>query len=249
MAEISFVKLNLAELAMEYAEMGGGMATDEEVALWARVLIKALVSRDPDAHPFAARLLGEAEEFRRAEVERKRRAREDREAAEESKRGAGRRGAAASKDSAESTERAHRSDKADQTSDQNNMNHSEESAESTESAPGQPMESQAGTNSGPPSSKATRPKRETGGTPKTERPEKEIIPPKLEWVADYCQKRNNGIDPEHFMAHYAKQSWKTSSGVKVTNWQAAIVTWEKNRADFRGRGGRRTDSEPVGPLV
>jgi hypothetical protein len=248
MAEISFVKLDLAELAMEYADMGGGMASDEEVALWARVLIKALVARDPDAHPFAAKLLGEAEDFRRAEAERKRRAREDREAAEDARRVSARKGGTVSKDSAESTERAHRSDQIRTTNKKENIPDSSESQESAESADMLAGEHQAGPNTGSQTPKGTRPKRGTGETPKTPKEEKNVIPPTLEMVARYCENRKNGIDPMKLLAHYAKTDWKIR-GSKITNWQACVVTWEKNKADFKAQGGHRDGAEQMGPLV
>lgn len=52
-----------------------------------------------------------------------------------------------------------------------------------------------------------------------------IVPPKLEWVNEYCSTRNNGIDPEHFFNKMESLSWK-SGNTRIKDWQAAIRTWE-----------------------
>lgn len=244
MADVSFVKLIIAKLAMQYASLGGDACSDEDLGAWTRRWIYALVDNDPAAHEFAADLLGEAEGFRRADVERKRRAREEREAA--AKKGARH----ASKDSAESlesTERDHRQDHTDHTL-RGIQGDSVESKESLETELLPPEEPQAGGKGIPPTSQGTRPKSKTPQTPKTEKAEKNIIPPTLEMVARYCENRKNGIDPAEFIAHYAKTDWKLKNG-RVTNWQACVFTWEKIRAENRRPRARTGDSIPVGPLV
>ena len=64
--------------------------------------------------------------------------------------------------------------------------------------------------------------------PKTEKTveQRNIIPPKVEWVREYCSTRNNGIDPERFCDWYATRDWKVGR-VRMTDWQAAVRTWEK----------------------
>ncbi len=247
MAEISFVKLELALLAMEYADMGGGSATDEEVGVWARIWIRGLVTRNSEAHPFVARLLGEAEGFRRAEAERKRHAKEEREAAEAARRSAQKPGRADSEESTESPERAHRSDQSKATIRERDARASE-SEESLESADLLPEEPTADITNSSPTSNGTRPKTGTGETPKAEKHEKNVIPPTLEMVARYCKNRNNGIDPERFMAHYAARDWKVK-GTRITNWQACVITWEKQQGEFAASGARGGRGAQVGPLV
>lgn len=64
------------------------------------------------------------------------------------------------------------------------------------------------------------------------RPAKErFSPPSLQDVQDYCQKRGNKIDAEKFMAHYDSNGWMRGKS-KMTNWQQAIVYWEKMEKDF-----------------
>lgn len=63
---------------------------------------------------------------------------------------------------------------------------------------------------------------------KENKKEKNIIPPKLEWVERYCYERNNSIDPQAFIDFYESKGWKIGKE-KMKDWQAAIRTWEKNR--------------------
>lgn len=57
---------------------------------------------------------------------------------------------------------------------------------------------------------------------------KNIIPPKPEWVSDYCKERNNGITASEFIDFYESKGWLVGKS-KMKDWQAAIRTWEKNR--------------------
>jgi hypothetical protein len=95
MADISFVKVDIAGLVMEYADLGGRMAPDADLGAWFRSLVAALERRDPSAHPYAMKLLGEAEAYRQAESQRKKRYKQSKESAD----------SAESKESAEIPER------------------------------------------------------------------------------------------------------------------------------------------------
>lgn len=69
-------------------------------------------------------------------------------------------------------------------------------------------------------------------------PPTKFVPPTIEEVEAYCQERRaqgkpNDVDAEAFIAHYEKQKWKQSNGLKLENWRAAIITWEKKN-DSRG---------------
>ena len=55
-----------------------------------------------------------------------------------------------------------------------------------------------------------------------------FVPPAVDEVSAYCTERNNGIDPEYFIAYYENREWKLSNGRKMKDWKLAIVTWEKN---------------------
>lgn len=56
-----------------------------------------------------------------------------------------------------------------------------------------------------------------------------FIPPTLKEVQDYCMERENGIDPEEFIAFYESKGWKVGRA-SMKSWKAAVVTWEKKRA-------------------
>jgi uncharacterized protein YdaU (DUF1376 family) len=55
-----------------------------------------------------------------------------------------------------------------------------------------------------------------------------IIPPKIEDVTAYCQKRNNGIDPQTFIDHYEARGWIIGKN-RMKDWMAAVRTWENNK--------------------
>lgn len=62
-------------------------------------------------------------------------------------------------------------------------------------------------------------------------------PPTVEEVAEYCQKRNNGIDPERFVDFYQSKNWMVGRS-KMKDWQACVRTWEKNHP-------KKTENMPV----
>ena len=53
-----------------------------------------------------------------------------------------------------------------------------------------------------------------------------FIPPTVEEVREYCQSRNNFVDPEGFVNFYTSNGWKVGKN-PMKNWKAAVVTWEK----------------------
>ena len=63
---------------------------------------------------------------------------------------------------------------------------------------------------------------------KKEKAERNIIPPTIEMVKKFCEKRNNKIDPQGFIDHYEARGWKPKGyTTKMKDWQATIRTWEK----------------------
>ncbi len=53
-----------------------------------------------------------------------------------------------------------------------------------------------------------------------------FVPPTAEEVKAYCIERNNGIDPETFLAHYQTTGWMRGKN-KIKDWRACVITWEK----------------------
>ena len=50
--------------------------------------------------------------------------------------------------------------------------------------------------------------------------------PTLEQVKNYCNERNNNVDPEAFIAFYESKGWMVGSN-KMKNWKQSVLTWEK----------------------
>ena len=50
--------------------------------------------------------------------------------------------------------------------------------------------------------------------------------PSLDEVSQYCQSRNNTVDPVKFHAYYQSNGWRVGRGM-MKDWRAAIVTWER----------------------
>lgn len=63
---------------------------------------------------------------------------------------------------------------------------------------------------------------------KAEPPQRCVVPPKVEWVRDYCSTRNNGIDAQEFVDFYEQKGWKVGKN-RMEDWQAAVRTWEARR--------------------
>ena len=57
---------------------------------------------------------------------------------------------------------------------------------------------------------------------------KSFTPPTVEEVDAYCKERNNGINAQHFVDYYQQGNWVLKNGRKMTDWKAAVRTWEGN---------------------
>lgn len=55
---------------------------------------------------------------------------------------------------------------------------------------------------------------------------KKFNKPTLEEVQQYCNERNNNINPEQFIDYYEANGWKVGKNA-MKDWKAAIRTWEK----------------------
>ena len=54
-----------------------------------------------------------------------------------------------------------------------------------------------------------------------------FTPPSLDEVIDYCNKRQNGVDPERFIDYYTSNGWKVGKN-PMKDWKAAVRTWERS---------------------
>ena len=71
-----------------------------------------------------------------------------------------------------------------------------------------------------------------------------FVPPTMEDVAAYCKERENGIDPEEFIAFYESKGWKVGRA-PMKNWKSAVITWEKKRTTT----GAGKEADPYGDVV
>ena len=78
---------------------------------------------------------------------------------------------------------------------------------------------------------------------------KRFTPPTVEEVAEYCNERCNGIDPEAFVDYYAQQKWKLSNGNPMADWKAAVRNWENRNKNRRPAGNRDNGFETSNPFL
>jgi hypothetical protein len=71
-------------------------------------------------------------------------------------------------------------------------------------------------------------------------------PPTLQQVADYCQQRQNTIDPQHWLDYYTSNGWRVGRN-PMKDWKAAVRTWEQNGVKHETGNGNGKPS--VGQIV
>jgi len=64
-----------------------------------------------------------------------------------------------------------------------------------------------------------------------------FVPPTEDDVFEYCQQRNNKVDPESFIDHYEANGWMRGK-TKIKDWKACVRTWEKRN----GSSGQRQNT-------
>ena len=74
---------------------------------------------------------------------------------------------------------------------------------------------------------------------------KSFVPPTIDEVREYCQSRNNFVDPERFVDFYSAKGWMVGKN-KMKDWKAAVRTWERNdgRKASPGQSGNIRLEEP-----
>ena len=61
----------------------------------------------------------------------------------------------------------------------------------------------------------------------TKRENKHFIIPTIEEIKNYCNERQNKINPEYFLDYYTARDWKFNNGGKMKDWKATIRNWER----------------------
>lgn len=64
------------------------------------------------------------------------------------------------------------------------------------------------------------------GKEETPIPLRNVIPPTLEMVRQYCEERHSNVDPDYFYDYYESRNWMLGK-TKMKDWQASFRTWEK----------------------
>lgn len=59
---------------------------------------------------------------------------------------------------------------------------------------------------------------------------KRFYPPTLDEVKQYCEERNNNIDPMAFIDFYSSKGWMIGKN-RMKDWKAAVRTWERKRKE------------------
>ena len=62
-----------------------------------------------------------------------------------------------------------------------------------------------------------------------------FTPPTIHEVTEYCQERQNSVDPQQFVDFYASKGWRVGNQ-PMRDWRAAVRTWER-----RDAGTKRQD--------
>ena len=63
--------------------------------------------------------------------------------------------------------------------------------------------------------------------------------PSVEEIREYCQERNNQVDPQNFFDFYESKVWKVGNQ-SMKDWKACVRTWES-----RDKSVKKTDSKFV----
>jgi len=74
-----------------------------------------------------------------------------------------------------------------------------------------------------------------------------IIPPKLEWIEDYCKEKGKNIDCGKFFNYYESNGWKVGKN-KMKSWPAALSNWGKNNFDSSQPTFQRYEPANAAPL-
>lgn len=67
-----------------------------------------------------------------------------------------------------------------------------------------------------------------------------FAPPSLDDVKNYCQQRQNQVNPQDFIDHYEANGWFRGK-TKIKDWKACVRTWEKTAGQVKTSGAGTTD--------
>lgn len=70
-----------------------------------------------------------------------------------------------------------------------------------------------------------------------------FVPPTVDEVREYCEERENGIDPCAFINHYTANGWMRGK-TKIKDWKACVRTWEVKRKNDGLKNGESEKTKP-----
>ena len=73
---------------------------------------------------------------------------------------------------------------------------------------------------------------------------KQFIPPTVEEIRAYCEKRKNNVDAQKFFDYYDAAEWYDGKGEKVKSWKQKVITWE-NRSHNTNKPAEQKSSGNV----
>ena len=76
--------------------------------------------------------------------------------------------------------------------------------------------------------------------------EKRFAPPSLDEVTQYCNERENGIDPQRFIDFYESKGWMIGKN-KMKDWQASVRNWARSEKKDNKKSERRSTDVPRDP--
>jgi hypothetical protein len=62
-----------------------------------------------------------------------------------------------------------------------------------------------------------------------------FISPTIDQVIEYCNERQNNVDPVKWINFYIAKNWMIGKN-KMSNWKSAIITWENNDSNKSTNG-------------
>ena len=66
-----------------------------------------------------------------------------------------------------------------------------------------------------------------------------FLPPTVDQIIDYCNERQNNVDPVKWIDFYSSKGWMIGKN-KMKDWKAAVRTWEKNNSNqSNGTGNQK----------
>ena len=79
--------------------------------------------------------------------------------------------------------------------------------------------------------------------PEEKKPSKRFVPPTLDEVIEYCNRKGSGIDPSVFWHHYEANGWRIGKN-KMISWPKTIGSWSA-RASSNKKPKKETKTDSI----